>query len=239
MEYKQIQTGRLSDLVSGQLKESIFQGDYQPGEKIPPEHQLVEIFGVSRIIVREAIRNLEQSGLIEIKRGPNGGAFVLPMNHEAVSQVMKDILRMGKTRASDIMEVRLEIVPIVAGLAAERVTEEDIQMLAQALEDEPKGAGTEHVEWNLNFDRVLAKCTHNPLYEILVNILMDFVRDLILRVKPPDQIIHDDTSHPAIFDKVCKRDAKGAKRLMRSHLEEMLELLKNLEEEIMARPVTG
>jgi GntR family transcriptional repressor for pyruvate dehydrogenase complex len=78
MNYTHVPKGRLADLVSGQLKESIFQGEYQSGERIPPEHQLVEIFGVSRVIVREAIRNLEQAGLIEIKRGPKGGPLSCP-----------------------------------------------------------------------------------------------------------------------------------------------------------------
>ena len=78
MNYTHVPKGRLADLVSSQIKESIFQGEYQPGERIPPEHQLVEIFGVSRVIVREAIRNLEQACLIEIKRGPKGGCLCPP-----------------------------------------------------------------------------------------------------------------------------------------------------------------
>ena len=104
MEYIQIQKGRLADLVSNQLKESIFQGLYRPGQRIPTEHKLVEGFGVSRVIVREALKNLEQTGLIEIKRGPKGGAFVLPMRHDAVSQVIKDTLRLGRAKVADIMD---------------------------------------------------------------------------------------------------------------------------------------
>ena len=67
MAFKEIPTGRLADFVMEQLKEAIFQGRYQAGERLPPENKLVEIFGVSRVVVREAIRNLENSGLIQIK----------------------------------------------------------------------------------------------------------------------------------------------------------------------------
>ena len=134
MKYKQISTGRFADLVSDQLKESIFQGRYQPGQRMPNEHKLVEVFGVSRVIIREAIRDLERNGLLEIKRGPKGGAFVLPMNHNAVSKVIKDVFKLGNGTVADIMEVRLEIEPTVAGLAARRATDEDVDKLKEALE---------------------------------------------------------------------------------------------------------
>jgi DNA-binding FadR family transcriptional regulator len=234
MNYTHVQKGRLADLVSNQLKESIFQGEYQTGEKIPPEHQLVKIFGVSRVIVREAIRNLEQAGLIEIKRGPKGGAFVLPMKHDAVSQVIKDVLRLGKAKVADIMEVRLEIEPIVAALAAERARDEDVEILAEGIEGMPDEPGDEYVAWNVNFHRLLAKCAHNPMYDILVNILMDFTEELILKIKPSERILHDTTSHPELLELVRRGDAEGARVKMRSHLEDIVPLLKELEERMLA-----
>jgi GntR family transcriptional repressor for pyruvate dehydrogenase complex len=234
MNYTHVPKGRLADLVSGQLKESIFQGEYQSGERIPPEHQLVEIFGVSRVIVREAVRNLEQAGLIEIKRGPKGGAFVLPMKHDAVSQVIKDILRLGNAKVAHIMEVRLDMEPVVAGLAAERATAGDMEILCRGIEDMPDAPGDEYVAWNVNFHRLLAKCAHNPMYDILVNILMDFTEELILKIKPSERIIHDTTSHPELLELVRQGDAEGARRKMRFHLEDIVPTLKDLEDKMLA-----
>jgi GntR family transcriptional repressor for pyruvate dehydrogenase complex len=229
MNYTHVPKGRLADQVSSQLKESIFQGEYQPGEKIPPEHQLVKFFGVSRVIVREAIRNLEQAGLIEIKRGPKGGAFVLPMKHDAVSQVIRDMLRLGNAEVAHIMEVRLEVEPVVAGLAAERATPEDVETLCRGIEGMPDAPGDEYVAWNVNFHRLLAKCGHNPMYDILVNILMDFTEDLILKIKPSERIIHDTTSHPELLELVRHGDVDGARRKMRCHLEDIVPTLRDLE----------
>jgi DNA-binding FadR family transcriptional regulator len=234
MNYTHVPKGRLADRVSSQLKESIFQGEYQPGEKIPPEHQLVKFFGVSRVIVREAIRNLEQAGLIEIKRGPKGGAFVLPMKHDAVFQVIKDMLRLGNAKVAHIMEMRLEMEPVVAGLAAERATPEDIEILSRGIEDMPDAPGDEYVAWNVNFHRLLAKCAHNPMYDILVNILMDFTEELILKIKPSARIIHDTTSHPELLELVRQGDVEGARRKMRFHLEDIVPTLKDLEEKSLA-----
>ena len=229
MNYVHVPKGRLADRVSNQLKESIFQGEYQPGEKIPPELQLVKSFGVSRVIVREAIRTLEQAGLVEIKRGPKGGAFVLPMKHDAVSQVIRDTLRMGNAEVAHIMEVRLEMEPVVAGLAAERATPEDVEILCRGIEDMPDAPGDEYAIWNVNFHRLLAKCAHNSMYDILVNILMDFTEDLILKIKPSERIIHDTTSHPELLELVRQGDAEGARLKMRLHLEDIVPTLKDLE----------
>jgi len=237
MAYRQIPTGRLSNLVTDQLKESIFQGQYQTGQKIPPEHKLVKVFGVSRVIIRESIRNLELAGLIEIKRGPKGGAFVLPMKHDAVSQVIKDVLRLGNAKVADVMEVRLAIEPIVAKLAAERATTKDIQMLSRGVQGMPEVPGDEYVAWNVNFHRLLAKCSHNPMYDILVNILMDFTEDLILQIKPSERVIHDTISHPELLEKVRQSDSEGARLKMRSHLEDIVPLLKELEKMALENPL--
>lgn len=234
MEYTPIQKGRLSDFVSTQLKESIFSGRYQAGQKMPSEHKLVEIFGVSRVIVREAIRNLEQAGLVEIRRGPKGGAFVLAMQHDSVTQVVKDVLRLGRATVADLMEVRLGVEPIVAGLAAERATGKDIKMLASALDEMPEAPGDDYVSWNIDFHRLIARCSHNPMYDILVNILSDFTEELILRIKPSERIIHDTTSHPELLDMVRRGNAKGARQIMSSHLEDIVPSLKELEKERIA-----
>lgn len=201
---------------------------------MPPEHQLVEIFGVSRVIVREAIRNLEQAGLIEIKRGPKGGAFVLPMKHDAVSQVIRDTLRLGNAKVAHIMEVRLDMEPLVAGLAARRATAEDMEILRRGIEDMPDAPGDEYVAWNVNFHRLLAKCAHNPMYDILVNILLDFTEELILNIKPSERIIHDTTSHPELLELVRQGDVEGARRKMRFHLEDIVPTLKDLEAKMLA-----
>ena len=234
MKYKQISTGRFADLVSDQLKESIFQGRYQPGQRMPNEHKLVEVFGVSRVIIREAIRDLERNGLLEIKRGPKGGAFVLPMNHNAVSKVIKDVFKLGNGTVADIMEVRLEIEPTVAGLAARRATDEDVDKLKEALENMPEAPGDEYVAWNVNFHRLLARCSHNPMFNILVNILMDFTEELILKIKPTERVIHDTTSHPDLLEEVRRGNSDGARRKMRSHLEDVVPLLTELEKKASA-----
>ena len=229
MAFKEIPTGRLADYVMEQLKEAIFQGRYQAGERLPPENKLVEIFGVSRVVVREAIRNLENSGLIQIKRGPAGGAFALPMSHKSVTHVLRDALRLGKAKVAHIMEVRLDIEPLVAGMAARRRTDEDIELLSQSLAPAPESSSHEYLAWNVDFHRLVAKACHNPVYEILVNILMDFTQELLLKIKPPELVVHDTVSHPAVFERIKRGDAQGASKRYREHLLDIAPMLQKLE----------
>ena len=199
MRYTAIKRGRLADDVSNQIKEAIFRDDYQPGEKIPSEHELVGLFGVSRVIVREAIRNLEQTGLVEIRRGPKGGAFVQSLSHSSVSLIVKDLFKLAKGTVKEVMEVRLAIEPIVAGVAAERATEEDLLLLKKNIDEQTKKPGKKTVEGNINFHRLLARSSHNPIYELIINILLDFSIDLIVNVVPPGKVLHDTTSHPELY----------------------------------------
>ncbi len=230
MALKAIKTGRLGDQVTEQLKQSIFEGEYSEGERLPSEHELMEIFGVSRIVVREAVRNLEKAGLVEIKRGPAGGAFVCPMRHDVLSELVRDTLKLGRINVAEIMEVRLQVEPIVAGLAARRRTLKDLEMLEKGISNMPKvKSGNKYVAWNVDFHRLVARASHNAMYELLVNILMDMTQELILSIKPSERIIHDTTSHPAIFEKIKDGDEKGAEEEFRKHLTEIVPMLEDLE----------
>jgi GntR family transcriptional repressor for pyruvate dehydrogenase complex len=232
MAFKRVDTTRLAEQVTAQLKESILRGRYAPGERMPSEHELVKAFGVSRVIVREAVRDLERSGLVSIKRGPKGGAFVKEVSHDAATSVVRDILSMGKARVGHIMEVRLHVEPIVAGLAAERATKEDIAALEQYLLEPPRMGSDAYVAWNVRFHRLVARAAHNPMYEVLINMLMDFTEQLILSIKPKERVVHDTVSHPAILEMIKKKDAEGATRRFREHLQEILPLLLDLESKL-------
>ena len=72
------------------------------------------------------------------------------------------------------------------------------------------------------------------MYDILVNILMDFTEELILKIKPSERIIHDTTSHPEILELVRQGEVEGARRKMRFHLEDIVPTLKELEEKMLA-----
>jgi GntR family transcriptional repressor for pyruvate dehydrogenase complex len=221
MTFKRIDKSRRFEQVSRQLRKSIFDGKYQPGQRLPNERDLAETFDTSRIIVRQAIWDLKKSGLVEVKRGAQGGAFVQGMRHDAVTSVMRDVASLGKVRPAHIIEVRLLIEPAVAALTAERATEEDLLEMSQYLETIPKKQTDEYVRWQIGFHRMVAKTSQNPLFAMLVNIFLDFSEDMILNLRRKDRLYHDTTTHPTILEKIAQGDAEGARRLFYDHLLEI------------------
>lgn len=89
---------RIYQEVANQLRRSISQGKLRPGDKLPAERNLAQMFGVSRNTVRDAMRALELSGLIELKLGSAGGAFVLSGSSNAVVNGMRDLYFLGRSR---------------------------------------------------------------------------------------------------------------------------------------------
>jgi DNA-binding FadR family transcriptional regulator len=221
MAFKQIDKSRRFMQVSRQLRKSIFSGKYKPGQRLPNERELAEAFGTSRIIVREAIWDLKKSGLVKVKRGAHGGAFVEEMSHEAVTLVMRDLASLGNVRPAHIIEVRLLIEPAVAALAAERATEEDLREMSQYLEVIPKVQTDEYVRWQIGFHRMVARSSHNPLLAVQVNVFLDFSEDMVLSLRRKDRLYHDITTHPAILERIAKRDPEGTRHLFYDHLLEI------------------
>ena len=239
MAFKPIDKSRRFAQVARQLRKSIFDGVYQPGQRLPNERELAETFGTSRINIREAIWDLKKSGLVEIKRGAHGGAFVQEMKHDAVTSVMRDVANLGNVRPAHIIEVRLLIEPAGASMAAQRVTEEDLLEMNRYLKTIPKQGTNEYIHWNIGFHRMVAKASQNPLFAVLVNIFLDFSEDMILKLKPKDRVYHGTSAHPAIWKKIAQGDADGARRLFYNHLLEIKPLFDSWEKQFGTNGLIG
>jgi DNA-binding FadR family transcriptional regulator len=98
-------TGR--EDVAGRIRQAIVTGKLVAGERLAPERELAEQFGVSRLTVRDALRALEATGLIEVRVGARGGAFVTVPSGSIVGQTMSDMMRMSAVSPGDIVEARL------------------------------------------------------------------------------------------------------------------------------------
>lgn len=83
-KFKSVEQIKASNNIYGQLSTAIFDGCYIAGQKLPSESELIRCFNVSRTTIREAIKGLEASRLVDIKRGATGGAFVRPVTFERV-----------------------------------------------------------------------------------------------------------------------------------------------------------
>ncbi|MCL6509084.1 MAG: FadR family transcriptional regulator [Anaerolineae bacterium] len=220
----------LSELVSRQIQALILEHQLKPNDRLPAERDLAERFGVSRTVVREAVRGLVAKGLLEVTPG-RGGTIVRLPTAETMSEMMTLFLR-GDERTLDyenLIEVRRVLEVAIAGFAAERRTAEDLQEMEHILEETLKVGNDRdrYVKWDLAFHQALARATHNRLFPLLlesVNELMIEVRQLAFRTLGAPARSY--RYHLAIFDQVKAGDADGAREAMRDHLVEAEQTLR-------------
>src|SRR5438874_10463263 len=124
-----ISVARASTSIADQIRQAIVSGKLTEGERLAPERELAEQFGVSRVTVRDALRALEAIGLIEVRVGARGGAFVTVPSGSVMGQTMSDMMMMQALSPADIVEARLVVELGTVTLACARATEEDLAVL--------------------------------------------------------------------------------------------------------------
>src|SRR3954452_19626256 len=129
-----VSIARASSSIADQIRQAILTGKLDQGERLPPERELAEQFGVSRVTVRDALRALEAMGLIEVRVGARGGAFATVPSGSIVGQTMSDMMMMSAVTPEDIVEARLVVELGTATLACARATDEDLAELQDLAE---------------------------------------------------------------------------------------------------------
>jgi DNA-binding FadR family transcriptional regulator len=169
--FQKAKKNRVFQDVVEQIQEAILQGTLKPGDKLPPERELTEMFGASRGTLREALRILEQKGLITIKTGVGGGAVVNALTTDQVSESLDLLIRYQKISLRDLAEFREGVEGLVASLAAERAKSGDIlqleDLLAEAKTHVEHGMlhWDEFIEADNRIHLTLAHIAGNPIYE--------------------------------------------------------------------------
>ncbi len=156
--------------VVAQIQEVILSGRLRPGDSLPPERELKEMLKVSRGTLREALRVLEQQGLVEIKLGTGGGPVVKDLSDAQMRETLALLIRHQKVSLEHLAEFRIGVEGEVAALAAERATEGDVQDLRDLSGQATSYAeqGSKAVGGFLAVDKQihqrLAKISGNPIY---------------------------------------------------------------------------
>jgi GntR family transcriptional repressor for pyruvate dehydrogenase complex len=218
-----VRTARLSDQVADQLQTLITNSSIKPGEKLPSERDLCELLGVSRTVVREAVRALVVKGLLDVR--PGGGTVVRALDPALVSELMTMMLRTGggDVAFSHIHEIRRLLEVEIAGLAAERRSEDDLQRMEAQLQAmvEHKDDPQQWAEADVAFHQAIASATHNPLYPILLDSIAEMLIEIRLTgIRLPETPAKAYGYHLQIFERIKAGDRSGARRAMQDHLQE-------------------
>lgn len=223
ISFQPVKTGKISERIARQIKDTILSGAMKSGDRLPPERELVERFQASRISIREALKNLEASGLLTIK--PGSGVFVSEVNSKPMSESLASILRIKKVSMNELTEARMILEPNIAKLACDRVTPQDLQKLEENIAGAfavIKSNVSARVK-NIEFHSLLAESTRNSVLTLTVKTLLDVLQEMsseIVDDSPQNVEIASQTvrHHKKILEALKEKDAEKVFALMRKHI---------------------
>lgn len=223
MKFQPIKPKKVSSQIADQIRSSILAGEFSPGDKLPPERELAEMFGVSRPSVREALNVLSSSGLVTSYQG--GGTVVMSLVETTAGNPLSELIRTQQDRALDVIEVRKCMESWTAYYAAQRALPEDLRRmeeLVSGMERNLQGLQPSE-DLDANFHIVIARATHNIVWLHLMQSLFDAMKEFQQSVWRAVYITGEDhhqlyKHHHRIFEAIKSRDAEAARESMMSHL---------------------
>lgn len=208
--------------VAQQIQQLIVDQGWPTGSRIPTERELGEQFGVSRTVIREALKALAERGLVTIS--PGRGTFVADPGICALKEPMKLFFQRHNISDWDLVEARRVLEVGIAALAAERVLPEQIEQLRAAVAemDESMEDMERYTRADQRFHLVLAEATQNMMFPMLIESMAELLREsrkLIFKVKGSPA--RGQRYHRAIVDALERRDAAAARKTMKEHLDQV------------------
>jgi GntR family transcriptional repressor for pyruvate dehydrogenase complex len=210
-------TINLVDETVEAIRNKIFDGGLAAGDLLPSQGDLSSELGVSRSVVREAMKVLESRGLIEISQGRR--PRILPASPTAVIETLQTLIERSELSLLALVEMRRPLEIEIAGLAAERIGSAHAQQLSEsvdALRDAPDRES--EIAADMRFHKVLAEATGNPLFGIVLDVLAQLLYDSRRKTLQQSGREMALSYHERICAAVCERNAPLARQLMTQHM---------------------
>lgn len=208
----------LVDQVLEQLRARILSKEFAPGGELPPEGGLAQMLGVSRTVIREAMRMLRAEGLVEVAQGRK--PRVKPATAQFAVDTMVSLVKRSDGTLLDLIEVRLPLERAIAGLAAERATVEQMEQMAAAIHAQATALKlSEQIDADLRFHSLLAASTGNAVFGMFLGTLAELLRESFSRTNFKTGAERAVSGHRRVLEAIRRRDVSGAQQEMMSHLE--------------------
>jgi GntR family transcriptional regulator, transcriptional repressor for pyruvate dehydrogenase complex len=214
---------KASERIAARLANYIISQELPEGTRLPPEKQMAEVLGVGRATLREGLRLLETRGAITMKAGPKGGPVVRRPRPSDLGESLAFLLQFEHASLADVMVARTTLEPVLARLAVEHVTEDDLDELAlttEALKQRPNCMKTFHRE-NSRFHQIIATRSGNPILQAFSESLLSLADGTSVGVEySAPRVLAVAHAHDRIISALATRDPEQAADAMRCHLDE-------------------
>jgi GntR family transcriptional repressor for pyruvate dehydrogenase complex len=224
-EIEIIRRNKIYEEVARQIERLIL-AKMKPGDKLPAERELSEMFRVSRSSIRDAIRSLELVGLVEPRQGV--GTVVREITAETLVNPLSNVLVRQRQLVSELLDVRKMLEPPLAARAATHASDDEIAEMEDILQRqaEKMAKGELAVEEDSEFHYAIAMASGNSVVLKVLDLLMDLLRatrekSLQVEGRPQKSI----GGHRRILAAIKKRDAAGAEAAMCRHVEEVEQIV--------------
>ncbi|HEX3590091.1 MAG TPA: FadR/GntR family transcriptional regulator [Pseudonocardiaceae bacterium] len=217
-----VSANRMSEAIVEQIRGLIRGNRLRPGDRLPSERELCERLGVSRVTVREALRVLEAGGLVEIRVGARGGAFVTTPSSDRLGAGLADLINLAPITSVEVTEARLVFELGIIPTLIERATDEDIERLRAMTHAHIEALRRDEytMAMSAQFHNQVAACAHNAAIEMLVR---SFHGPLLMslreaQVAAPLMGQRGTVEHRDFVGALAERNADKATDIMRRHI---------------------
>jgi DNA-binding FadR family transcriptional regulator len=242
-----------ADIVAEEVKRLITEKDLKPGDRLPREVELQQLFSVSKSTIREALKSLEVQGLIKVTTGPTGGGMVVEVPLDRTLQLLQNYLFFKDVSIDDIYTVRKLLEPELAAGAVPHLTEQDFEALERNIAccDSTQQRGTQghdhdhdlvkQRQEDVNFHDILAAANPNPFLRFSCELINEMIRQLIEFRNDTPKIEHERFGaanvkiHKEITQAARERDVEKVRELMVIHMTEAPAHVKRMKGKLRGR----
>jgi len=225
--FKRLKHKRIYEEIADQVMEAIARGDLRPRDKLPSEKELVDIFGVSRVTVREAIRSLEHSGVIEVRQGSTGGAYIREFDSDVAVEQIENTLMMSNLTIQELSEARAAIEAIlIERFIADKINETEIAKLKDNVALAEKYFREEKNDRrlceNFKFHGLIVDLAENPVMSMTHRIVVRLSLPFFENVQPSTAMFNETMKqHREIVTLLEAEDYSGASQVCMHHILEV------------------
>ncbi len=221
---------RISDQVKKVLKQAMMDKKLKLGDKIPTEERMAQQFKVSKVTVREALRDLETEGLIEKRRGLYGGSFITRPGSKKIGEWVIDSFRIGAITPGELVDFRQILEPALVALAVERRTDEDLRAIQLIIQEIEEGIhrGKPNRSKAIEFHRLIAEACHNRLISMVMGALVNVFIEILSKIPMTLEDAKVDLEYcRKTYDYLACRNKKKAHDLMINHFKALAQIIEH------------
>lgn len=210
------------------------------GDRLPPERVMLDEYAVGRGTLRESLRFLELQGVISLKPGPGGGPVVQQPDAGPLATALTLLLQFEKAPFRTIAEARVGLEPMMAQLAAERMTDVQLADLHSSVENMADNLGDQEIflEENKRFHDVIAHGSGNALFGHLVDALLGILDGSAIGIDYPEvrrSAVHK--AHLKIYEAIAQRDPAASAEAMTDHIDQYVRYAERKFPDVLAAPI--